>query len=38
MVSKAFTVIFPDPVLLLHLGFDGLMNVLENLRLYPVWA
>jgi len=30
--------IFPDPLLLLHVAFDGLANVLENHTLYPVWA
>ena len=37
ILSKLFTAIFPDPMLMLHLGFDGLANVLENHSLYPVW-
>jgi len=31
-------VIFLDPMLPLHHSFDGLVNVLENYSLYPVWA
>jgi len=38
IVSKPFTAIFLYPMLLLHFRFDGLVNVLEDHCLYPVWA
>ena len=35
---KHFTAIFPEPILLLHLGFNRRPNVLGNHSRYPVWA
>ena len=33
-----FTVVLSHAVLLLHLCQDGLPNLVQNYRLYPVWA
>jgi len=38
IVGRPFTAVLKHAVLLLHLSPDGPANLVQNYRLYPVWA